>query len=270
MIYSVGDLDNAVAFYMEVMHLSPAYAERILAALEKVMPRVKYKLSMAHARLQVIRRRRPPAHTVPMSFPVALAVAWALAVQGHGRVGGVLLIQAMFGLRPGEALGLEAADLVAGVTSTRVDASRLPIVLLGPRRGTKAGRPQFVVALPRFADLAHLVLMRFKLSTPGSARLSHVADVGTYSRLMRRALAHVGTSGAYSPHSPRAGWATDAIMQGTSFTEVQERGRWLHPQSLRTYLDVAAVLLLQTDEGHLNYLAVWLQDAFEQRFPWWQ
>ena len=59
-------------------------------------------------------------------------------------------------------------------------------------------------------------------------------------------------------------------MSGVPFVEIQERGRWLHAQSLRTYLDVAAVLQLQTDESHLNHLVAWLEGDFIGRFPWWQ
>ena len=45
---------------------------------------------------------------------------------------------------------------------------------------------------------------------------------------------------AYTPHSPRAGWATTLRLGGMPFTEIQERGRWQNAATLRIYLDAVA------------------------------
>ena len=41
----------------------------------------------------------------------------------------------------------------------------------------------------------------------------------------------------YSPHSPRAGFASDAMLSARDFTSIREEGRWVSDQSLRIYLD---------------------------------
>ena len=48
----------------------------------------------------------------------------------------------------------------------------------------------------------------------------------------------LGTNLGWGAHSPRAGFATDAKLDGEDFVAIREAGRWLSDESLRTYLDV--------------------------------
>ena len=51
----------------------------------------------------------------------------------------------------------------------------------------------------------------------------------------------------FSPHSPRAGFATEAIADGADFVSVREAGRWLADSSLRTYVDLVRVAAIATE-----------------------
>ena len=48
----------------------------------------------------------------------------------------------------------------------------------------------------------------------------------------------IGVEAGWTPHSPRAGYATDAIARDVPFSEVKETGRWFSDSSLRVYIDV--------------------------------
>ena len=51
----------------------------------------------------------------------------------------------------------------------------------------------------------------------------------------------------YTPHSPRAGFASESISDGVPFQQVKEWGRWLVDSSLRVYIDIAATAQLEAD-----------------------
>ena len=51
---------------------------------------------------------------------------------------------------------------------------------------------------------------------------------------------------AWTPHSPRAGFASDATAAGKSFTEIREAGRWIADSSLRTYVDIVTAASIST------------------------
>ena len=69
-----------------------------------------------------------------------------------------------------------------------------------------------------------------------------------YRRLLIAAQAKLGLQQlGFSPHSPRAGFATEAIADGADFVSVREAGRWLADSSLRTYVDLAWVVAIATD-----------------------
>ena len=80
-----------------------------------------------------------------------------------------------------------------------------------------------------------LALLRWLRSTcADDAKLIGVS-YEQYRRLLNKCLAeldlgHVG----WSPHSPRAGFASDLIVRGCGFDKTRELGRWSSEQSLRT------------------------------------
>ena len=62
----------------------------------------------------------------------------------------------------------------------------------------------------------------------------------SYRRLLKSIENKLGIDLGYTPHSPRAGFATDRFTEGRSFVDIREAGRWIADASLRTYLDVIA------------------------------
>ena len=75
----------------------------------------------------------------------------------------------------------------------------------------------------------------------------------------------------YTPHSPRAGWATQLRLSGTPFSEIQERGRWKNASTLRVYLDAVAASTTLLGRTHtLQPFAAYVDENFAERFPWWR
>ena len=62
--------------------------------------------------------------------------------------------------------------------------------------------------------------------------------MGSYNKILKRVEAILGTDFGFTPHSPRAGFATDGVIGGVPFAELQEQGRWVSPPSLRRYIDI--------------------------------
>ena len=75
----------------------------------------------------------------------------------------------------------------------------------------------------------------------------------------------------FTPHSGRAGFATDALLAGRDFTSIREDGRWLSDASLRVYLDAVAMCSLAASEaGHRwGQTALLVEKHFSQCYPWW-
>ena len=61
---------------------------------------------------------------------------------------------------------------------------------------------------------------------------------GAYARLIRAAEQALGLSVGWTPHSARAGFASDGIARGRPAPDIQEEGRWRSAESFRTYVDV--------------------------------
>ena len=70
----------------------------------------------------------------------------------------------------------------------------------------------------------------------------------TYRKLLRAAQEQSGLTAGYTPHSPRAGFATESIAEGADFVSVREAGRWLSDTSLRVYLDVVGAASLAASQ----------------------
>jgi len=262
------ELDAAVNRYLSEVPGPPSRAERLLAALEKAFPQVKGKLAWSTSVFIQLKKTIAVAHTLPMPYEVALMLAYQMAVSGWARVGGVLLLQWLYGLRPSEALGLSANDLVPA-SSSYLGFLRPACLLLAPKRGTKSGRPQHAQGCKEFIGWADTLIAAFKATTPAGTKLCAVIDTAQYQRLINRAAAALRLRGRYSPHSPRAGWASSMRLWGLPFSELQERGRWASASSLRIYLDFSATLQLQCDEQHIMTFARWLHEDLGKRFPWW-
>ena len=69
----------------------------------------------------------------------------------------------------------------------------------------------------------------------------------------------------WTPHSPRAGFASEAIQDGVPFQEVKEAGRWLGDSSPRTYIDLVQRAQLAVDvqaRGRVPAVEFWAREFF--------
>jgi len=84
-------------------------------------------------------------------------------------------------------------------------------------------------------------------------------DHARYAAALKRALQRTGlhASGVpFSPHSFRAGAATQARLDGWPVPRILDAGRWASERSLRIYLDVAMALASRTLAWAQPFLAL--------------
>ena len=117
---------------------------------------------------------------------------------------------------------------------------------------------------------ANTIMEAFRRTTSPQTLLTNIPDVAAYGRWIRRACEVTGLRAPYTPHSPRAGWATSMLVRGMAFGELQEKGRWVHPGSLRVYLDVVGAHALKLQEANVTEWAGYLDQDLLHRFPWWR
>ena len=227
---------DAAAFQYILCH-TKSRGENLVAALYKCYPPLRGHLVWTAARLKVLAVSAPPVHHLPMDWLVALAIAYFAVRRGVPRHGALLLLQWLFGLRPSEALNLRGDDLVVADCSLR--SARLSFIRVGALRGTKAGRPQIVRARPG-DRAANFVLALLARRTPADTFLSSLRTLPQLQAVIARGLSDAAINLRFTPHCPRAGWATYRHTSGQSFTSLREDGRWRSDDSLRVYLDVVA------------------------------
>ena len=175
-------------------------------------------------------------HTVPLGKGVAKLIMVHFASWGYLRLGIGVILQTETGLRPSELLRLRPEDFLFPEeegSNLRVRPLRIG---LGIRGGTKVKRAQFVLLDKRCWRLVR-VLRVLKLSTP-QGLLVFPESYSTFRLLLRRVEAQLGLSVGWTPHSGRAGYASDSRAEGVPFEEVREQGRWQSDSSLRRYLDI--------------------------------
>ena len=136
-------------------------------------------------------------------------------------------MQQQLGLRPSEVLELEGHDV------TPPSRERDTVVVgLGVRTGTKMKRPQAAIARRRERYAFELLWRLQKMRQPTERLFPYTYE--QYRRLLARTAALLGLETlGYTPHSCRAGFATDARAAGRDFTEIREAGRWVSDKSLR-------------------------------------
>ena len=228
--------DNALADYKHEKEeeLTHSKFSTLISAVEFFLPRLKGELGVSHAIVNGWRISHTARHTVPMGFAAASVAACFLAVAGKPRLALGLLLQSRTGMRPGEMLALRREDL--SFPEDRGEAAGNLIVALGARTGTKVKRPQ-VTMVSETSEPELVALMACLRQMTSSGRLfphsrKELADE------LRSLEGKLSLTVGWTPHSPRAGFASDLRAAGWSFSEVREAGRWQADSSLRTYLDI--------------------------------
>ena len=261
-------LDDCVVTYFYEQNLRPAAAETIAAALEKVCPRVHHKLAHAHSVTKVLHSSYPRVYTAPLPLRLCVILAYDWAVSGYPRAAAALLVQWLFGLRPSEALALRSDDLLAGKAPSPEEPGQIPTVLIQSQHRTKAGRPQFSMALGPWVEWANIVIAYVHATSPPGVHICNITTVTSLTSWLRRSRRKLQIRAEFTAHSPRVGWATESRMRGVPFNEILEAGRWASATSFRGYLDVVASMAAQTNEPRYVALAEYLLMDLRARFPW--
>ncbi|CAE8646492.1 unnamed protein product [Polarella glacialis] len=229
--------DLIVEFKYEHPDCTRAQYEQLLAAVEFVFPRYKGKLGWSHSISKGWAVSHIPKHAVPQGKGLTALLAIHFAAMGYSRLGIGMMVQQQYGMRPSEMLGLRGSDILLGIAENVLHKISTVTLKLGKDVGTKAKREQYVIV--RESDnisLFHL-LLEVRSSTLAEAFIfPHTYNV--YRRLLNQADARVGVSFGLTPHSPRAGFASEGIAAGRPFLELKEVGRWVSEQSFRIYVDI--------------------------------
>ena len=201
------------------------------------------ELSWSRAVLRGMDIAHEPQHTVPLTTGPAALISWHMAAAGLARLAVGMLLQVNRGLRPSEMLNLLAGDCIFPEQSVSFAQSGI-IVNLGVRKGTKAKRPQAVI-VPDNTVMAEL-LRRAAQNKAESDRMFPYS-ISLYNRVLKEIEKTLNLSTNSTPHSPRAGFATELRACGAPFSEIREQGRWLSDSSLRVYLDVVGAAQLEVN-----------------------
>ena len=233
------ELDGwVVRWGKEGVHRHPGTHRRLAAFMGVVIPQLKSCLPYTSAHLARAGMRHQPYQSRPMLWALLIVFALQLHGVGYPSVAGALQLQRAVGLRPGEALSPIVGDLVVPRSGAR---DTMPFMLLGWRsHGTMAGRSQFARANLTLTPRLDIALRHFLAAAGTRAQLSLVATVNEYRRLLAQACRQWRLDPVFSPHSPRAGWATYCRQHGSPFQEMLDRGRWANPASLRGYMTSGA------------------------------
>ena len=218
----------------------------LVASVEFFHSRFKGHLGRCHAALDGMGIGNPTKHTLPLLSAGACLFCTHLSSLGYARLGGGLVFQQRRGLIPGELLSLRPCDLAftdeqgSSFGKQRVD------IALGARTGTKLKRAQSVqVFIDDDPDVALFLRWVRDLTPPDCLLFPY--SLPTYRRLLAKVSAKLGLSQAYTPHGPRAGYATEATVNRIPFDEIRNTGRWTVDSSLRTYIDVVSAQLVTSE-----------------------
>lgn len=236
------EYDDLLVEWKVDTNCSKADFEGCLAGCEHALPRLKGNLVWARACLAGWSVTYKTRHTVPLCRGPCHFMACHIAALTHAKLAGGMLIQQDLGLRPSEMLGLQANDISLPEQQTGASGRARAIIGLGMRSGTKAGREQAVV----LRDPVLLGLLRWLVATADETGRLVPYSYENYRRILAKAEAAAGLSVGWTPHSPRAGYASDGVAQGKSFVDLREGGRWVCDASLRTYIDVVAAASIAT------------------------
>ena len=229
----------------------------LVTALEFYMPNLKRQLAWSHALLTGWARRGTIKHTVPLGKRAAFLIAIHLVAMGYKRLAAGLLLQVHTGLRPSEMLGILPEHLLFS-EDQGAPAADLPLVIaLGVRFGTKVQRTQVAILRQENSELIKILRACKAATSEGFYLFPHTLT--QYRSLLRTVERKLGLNVGWSPHGPRAGFASDARLAGWAFEEIREAGRWQSDSSLRTYLDIvasAAVVRSMRQQGMARQLEV--------------
>ena len=151
------------------------------------------------------------------------------------------MLQQRLGLRPGELITILPED----ISLPGPGMGNVATIGLGVRTGTKLKRPQAVhVRGETDPDILAFVTWLKLRTPPGTPCIPY-----TYQGYRVKLGVVVGALGLkihWTPHSPRAGFASEGRALNIPFVELRELGRWTSDSSLRIYIDTVSAAAFNT------------------------
>ncbi|CAE7504813.1 unnamed protein product [Symbiodinium sp. CCMP2592] len=236
---SAAELDEWFVLFRREASLTRSQFEVTLAGIQFLAPRLKGKLPLAKKVTKGLAIEYPAKHAFPMLSRSARFIASKMATASEHRLGVCMLLQQATGLRPSEMLGLCEHDIIRPS-----DFVPRYVLRLGTNVGTKVGREQTAFFDPEQDPVLAMLLFRLLRATPERGSLA-ACGYDHYRRVLARHSACLGVQ--YSPHSCRAGFATEAIIKGEAPALVQRRGRWKSEASFLVYIDVVTALQVEAE-----------------------
>jgi len=230
--------DDALVEYKNAVVLSKSQFANTVASVEMFFPRYKGKLRWAHAVLTGWNIATPTRHTVPLCRGPASLLAIHMASRQRKRMGLALLTQVTTGMRPSETLGILPEHVVPPSHVGSTIATTPLVIVLGAKVGTKVKRQQMVRITEKDQALVEVLERCLAATPPQSPLFPFTLEQYRQEIVFLDKALHFDAG--WGAHSPRAGFASDCKIQGVSFTETREAGRWAADTSLRTYLDVVS------------------------------
>jgi hypothetical protein len=260
------EIDELLAEWAELCRPRKQQFVMTVSCIELVLPDCKGNLPWAHAIIAGTAISNPSLHRVPMPEAAMLVLAADLWQCGDRRMAAGLYLQWSKGMRPSEMLKVEHEHVTLPSSSTFV-GSQHAIVTLGARTGTKLKRPQAVIFRAQVDQFA-IAFLTWLMATaqPGGCLVG--LTYGQYAYRLQKACRKLGLP-RYTPHSPRAGWATHQVLLGRDFVSIREEGRWTVDASLRVYLDVLSSASQQNAPALGQFLerATCIKQNMEAFFP---
>jgi len=231
-------LDDALSVYADFGNITRSVYCTTVSAVKFYYPAVRRSLSTADETLRGWAFADPSRHTMPCLRLHTLMLVAAAHEAGMLAAARGFLVQYAGYLRPGELLRLTSSAVVLPEWCPDYVGSPRAFLILGtPERLTKVNREEVV----EITDPIGIAALRALVRT-GSAQLVPLS-ADRYRKAFQRATAAAGLGAlGITPHSLRAGAATQDSIDGVSFETIRARGRWRVESTARMYLAQANVL----------------------------
>lgn len=253
-------------------------ANYVLYGTYHLYPVLTGQLQMSQQLLDGWERRHPSVHHPPLTWPLTVLIAIAMAEQGYTQEALATLVAFDGLLRVGELIALRRQDVAfpadhrRGAPQSGLHSLTLPSHSSASSSASSSPSPNARVLL-RLAltktgqdqwaelhneELSNLLRLHLQYNvrhrrTEPLFTVTHGARLHTdakhvYSRTFKAVCASLGLSEAgFTPHSLRHGGATfDLLHRGMTVETVLVRGRWQSNSSMRTYLQAGRAMLLES------------------------
>lgn len=227
------DIDGMIMIFKNHEQISRSQLEYLIAALLFFFPPLrKYGLEYSRKAAAGKAGAHQTKHTVPLVGVGCKYFGVVLATNGNARMGFGIALQQATALRPAELRALTPEHVLV----PEGGVGRY-IIRLGANVGTKVKREQWAVLdSHKHTDLAWLLLMLLKCTMPTEKLFPF--SYAKYHRALKQVEEALGIDLGVTPHSPRAGYASEEAAAGTPVLEIMRGGRWGSESSMKTYVDI--------------------------------